>query len=231
MSVVYGNAFGGIISENRSGTVSCYVPDTLGSTIGLMNSAGNLTDTWTYWPYGEVRTRTGSSVTPFTFIGMLGYFQDIASKLSYVRARHLRADIARWLTVDPLWPMKLPYCYTSNNPVSLVDPSGTDEFDSCLSLPPFSADRINCCKTALSICDAACDTNFNFCFGAALTFVGLCITACLMFSPEKLVCVRACIIAFSIIVADCIAYRALCKRGCDKREWECISGPIIHKIY
>jgi len=124
MSVVYGTAFGGIISENRGGTVSVYVPDTLGSTIGLMNSAGTLTDSWTYWPYGEVRTRTGSNVTPFTFLGIIGYFQDVLSKLSYVRARFLKCDLARWLTVDPLWPSQPAYGYVENNPLLATDGSG-----------------------------------------------------------------------------------------------------------
>ena len=48
MSVVYSNAFGGVFAENRGGTVSIYVPDTQGSTIGLVSSAGVLTDRWVY---------------------------------------------------------------------------------------------------------------------------------------------------------------------------------------
>ncbi len=50
MSVVYSNAFGGIIAKNRGGVVSDYVQDPLGSTIGLMDSTGTLTDRWEYWP-------------------------------------------------------------------------------------------------------------------------------------------------------------------------------------
>jgi len=89
-----------------------------------MNSAGTLTDSWTYWPYGEVRTRTGTTVTPFTFVGTLGYFQDLLSKLLYVRARFLRVYLARWLTVDPLWPSEPAYPYVMCAPTLNFDPTG-----------------------------------------------------------------------------------------------------------
>ncbi len=124
MSVVYSNAFGRVIAENRGGVVSRYVTDTQGSTIGLVSSSGVLTDRWVYWPYGEVAQRTGTNVTPLTWLGTLGYYLDQVSKLFYVRARHLRADLARWLTADPLWPVEQPYHYVSNSPALLRDPFG-----------------------------------------------------------------------------------------------------------
>ncbi len=55
---------------------------------------------------------------------MIGYFKDILDKLFYVRARHLRVDLARWLTVDPLWPRQPGYVYASDSPASNADPSG-----------------------------------------------------------------------------------------------------------
>jgi len=131
MSVVYGTAFGGVISENRGGVVSVYVPDTLGNTIGLINSAGTLTDRWTYWPFGETNARTGTNATPLTFLGIIGYFQDVASKLLYVRARHLRVDLARWLTVDPKWPNQRAYVYAGDRPAKYADPSGLWPWDAC----------------------------------------------------------------------------------------------------
>ena len=121
MSVVYGNAFGGIISENRGGTVSCYVPDTLGSTIGLMNSAGNLTDTWTYWPYGEIRTRTGNNVTPLCYFGAMSYYTDSASGLIYA-TRFLDPKCASWQTVSSGWPDEDAYTFMLCDP--LVNPYG-----------------------------------------------------------------------------------------------------------
>lgn len=113
-----------VVSETRGGVESDYISDPLGSTIGLMNSSGTMTDRWEYWPYGEVVSRTGTSVTPLTFLGVIGYFQDVLSKLFYVRARHLRADLARWLTVDQFWPSQEPYSYTDCDPLTKSDPSG-----------------------------------------------------------------------------------------------------------
>ena len=149
MSVVYGTAFGGIISENRGGVVSAYVPDPLGNTIGLMNSAGTMTDSWTYWPYGEVRTRSGSNATPFTFCGTLGYFLDTVNKMFYVRARHLRSDLARWPTVDPLWPIESAYAYVNDRPLVWTDPFGFFPCD-----PPRTKDcMIKCAPLGMKSCD------------------------------------------------------------------------------
>ena len=78
---------------------------------------------WTYWSYGEVRTRTGTSITPFTFCGAWGYFKDSAARI-YVRARVLRTELAQWMTVDPLWPTEPSYTYCNNNPLSHTDPTG-----------------------------------------------------------------------------------------------------------
>src|ERR1035438_149168 len=103
MSAVYSTFCGMVVSETRNGVESDYVCDTLGSTIGLMDSTGTLTDRWEYWPYGEVVSRTGTNATPLTFLGVIGYFQDVLSKLFYVRARHFRPDLGRWMTQDALW--------------------------------------------------------------------------------------------------------------------------------
>src|SRR5580700_8775871 len=122
LSVTYTNFAGGLVYENRGGTASYYVPDTLGSTAQLWDDTGTKTDEWVYWPYGEVRTRTGTTTTPFTFVGTLGYYLDILGSMIYVRARQLRQALARWQTVDPLWPMRVAYTYAECSPAVLSDP-------------------------------------------------------------------------------------------------------------
>ncbi len=124
MPVSYTNFGGRIVHENRNGTEREYVGDPLGSTVALRDSNLNVTDTWEYWPYGEVAARSGTNPTPFTFIGMLGYYKDILDKLMYVRARYLRADLGRWMTVDPLWPMQKAYAYVENKPNIATDRHG-----------------------------------------------------------------------------------------------------------
>jgi RHS repeat-associated protein len=124
LAVVYANFGGGIVSESRSSVVRDYMPDPLGSTAALLDGTQTKTDTWEYWPYGEVASRMGTSVTPFTFVGILGYFKDVLDKLFYIRARDLQPHYGRWLTEDPLWPDEPAYAYVHNNPVNLTDPNG-----------------------------------------------------------------------------------------------------------
>jgi RHS repeat-associated protein len=122
--VTYTNFGGQIVSEDRGGTKRDYVSDTLGSTIALMDDNGDVTDTWEYWPYGEVASHTGDSETPFTFVGTLGYFKDLVSSLTYVRTRFYQAFTGQWMTLDPIWPSEQPYAYALGNAVSFVDPLG-----------------------------------------------------------------------------------------------------------
>jgi hypothetical protein len=75
MAVTYATVAGQILYENRGGVETEFVPDPLGSVIACRNASGTTTYTAKYWPYGEVRTRTGSTATPFTFVGNLGYYQ------------------------------------------------------------------------------------------------------------------------------------------------------------
>src|ERR1019366_8850055 len=124
MSVTYTTIDGQIVYENRGGTESFYAPDTLGSTALLMNTSGGVTDTFTYWPYGEIVTHSGSSTTPFTYCGTLGYYLDTLNNFTYVRAREYRQALARWQTVDLLWPVEHPYRYAALQPQGRTDPSG-----------------------------------------------------------------------------------------------------------
>ena len=123
MSVKYTTIFGQIVHDLRAGVESFYVPDPLGNTAALVDTTGAITDTWSYWPYGEVQNHTGSSTTPITFMGTLGYFADVTTRL-YVRARYLRADLTRWVTTDEWWPVELAYSYARLRPGVLPDPSG-----------------------------------------------------------------------------------------------------------
>ena len=123
MSVVYATVNGRLVQENRGGAVTRYIADTLGSVIQTRDASGNQSSSTTYWPFGEVRTQTGTNPSPWGFCGIWGYFKDAASRF-YVRLRTLRADLSRWVTVDPLWPGEPAYHYALNLPVQFNDPFG-----------------------------------------------------------------------------------------------------------
>ena len=136
---------GEVIAEKRNGVRSTYVPDPLGSTVALLDNMQAKTDTFSYWPYGEERARTGSTQTPLRFAGTAGYRRE-PNGHTYVRARYLLSPLARWSSSDPIGlesgiairydvPLGLvladeyrrpgsPYGYADNSPVTLRDPSG-----------------------------------------------------------------------------------------------------------
>ena len=116
---------GQLMSQVTGGVRRDYVPDPLGSTVALLDDSNNVTDTWDYWPYGEVRVRTGSTSTPFQYVGTLGYFRDHSTQ-TYVRARYYKQALGRWLTVDPEWPLEPTYAYVGDSPSSKVDPTGME---------------------------------------------------------------------------------------------------------
>ena len=92
---------GEVIAEKRGGVRKLYVPDPLGSTVALLDNTQTQTDTFTYWPYGEEKTVTGTTPTPFRFVGTKGYYKDTSSR-THARARSVRTDQGRWLTQDPI---------------------------------------------------------------------------------------------------------------------------------
>ena len=126
MSVVTYTTFNGmIVGENRAGALHDYMSDSLGSTYALIDDTQTMTDTFTYWPYGEIMAQTGTTDTPFTFCGPRGYYYDSISALNYVRARYFTSALGKWMTVDPRWPHYTnAYGYCLNNPLIFADPSG-----------------------------------------------------------------------------------------------------------
>lgn len=100
-TVRYTTIDGEVIAEKRNGVRKLYVPDPLGSTVALLDNTQTQTDTFTYWPYGEVRTRNGTTPTPFQFAGAQGYYSDATGR-AYIRTRYLHLQKGRWLTPDPI---------------------------------------------------------------------------------------------------------------------------------
>ncbi len=124
---------GRIVSETRNGVRHFHAHDQLGNTIALYDDSGTKTDSYTYWPYGEVRTRTGTTVNPFQFCGAWGYYKDSSGR-TYVRARTLRTDLTRWISTDPLWPAEAAYHYCDASPIACQDQSGCVPCDPALYL-------------------------------------------------------------------------------------------------
>jgi RHS repeat-associated protein len=117
---------GEVVSELRGGVKRDYVPDPLGSTVALLDSSQAKTDTFEYWPYGESAGRTGTTATPFQYIGVVGYYHDGTAR-NYVRARYLDKGKGCWITQDLIMDdisisNQYEYCY--KNPVNYFDYTG-----------------------------------------------------------------------------------------------------------
>ena len=218
MSVSYATFNGVLVYENRGGVETEYTSDTLGNLIECHGPDGVSTYTADYWPYGEVRTSTGTNPSNWGFVGLLGYYTDALNFL-YVRARYYRPNLTRWQTVDPLWPRQLAYAYSKAEPVKYSDPSGLDPCGgcnttrqcmiSCLSsdfLPILLAGLAACVLIAGWVCAAL----FTIClaaFIAACSTVVLCIAAFLLF----LACLLPCdAFVVCVIAAAAAAVGAYC---------------------
>jgi hypothetical protein len=88
-------------SLHRSGGSAFYVPDHQGNSRVLTDATGAVTDTLLTDAWGVEVAASGVTVNPYRAFGQWGYERDAASRL-YVRARHLRVDLGRWVSRDPI---------------------------------------------------------------------------------------------------------------------------------
>ncbi len=117
-----------------SGTNRYYHADELGSTLAITDGSGSVSDEFCYAPYGELIGRTGSTVTPYTFVGRYGvYWED--GPLYHMKARYYHAGLKRFLSKDPLGvrgllarqKMANLYAYAAGNPLFWIDVLGLCE--------------------------------------------------------------------------------------------------------
>ncbi len=123
-SYVYGND---LISQRRGGADSFYLVDGLGSTRGLVNASGVVTDAYTYDAFGNLIASTGGTVNNYRFAG-----EQFDPNLGdyYLRQRYYDSDTGRFTRrdsyegriFDPVSRHK--YLYANANPVNFIDPTG-----------------------------------------------------------------------------------------------------------
>jgi RHS repeat-associated protein len=122
---IYAPGFGLVAHIDGDGTVRYYHGDHLGSTIALTDANGNLTDEFAYTPYGELMAHTGTTETPYTFCGRHGAYYE-GGALYHMKHRYYRADLARFISSDPIGisgGLNL-YAYANGNPIIFLDALG-----------------------------------------------------------------------------------------------------------
>ena len=118
--------YGYIPNDTTKEETFFYHSDHLGSTSYITDDKGNITQYDAYLPYGEllVDEHSSSEELPYKFNGK--QFDD-ETGLYYYGARYMDPKISMWLGVDPLrekYPSVTGYCYTMDNPIGLMDPTG-----------------------------------------------------------------------------------------------------------
>lgn len=129
---VYGAA--GLISrESAAGVYQTYHYDLRGSTMKLANVTGAVTDSYSYGPFGELVSSTGTTTNPFKYNGRDGVMTE-ANGLYYMRARYYLPEAKRFVNRDVLLgsvdrALTLNrFGYVNGNPVGFVDPSGMQDY-------------------------------------------------------------------------------------------------------
>ncbi|MGH7980279.1 MAG: RHS repeat-associated core domain-containing protein, partial [Limisphaerales bacterium] len=95
----------------------------------LMDTNGNITDTYTYDAFGNLLNSTGSTPNDYLYCGLQ---YDTVSGLYNNRARRMFAPLGRFTTMDTFAgnnedPLSLhKYLYAADDPVNKTDPTGHD---------------------------------------------------------------------------------------------------------
>ena len=115
--------------RQSAGTASYFHYDGLGSVANLTSASGATQWTWSYEPYGSIRTETKASGNqPTNFVKFTGEYLD-PTGLYHLRARQYDPTVGRFLGLDPIEagrasPTVSSYAYVGDRPGVLVDPSG-----------------------------------------------------------------------------------------------------------
>src|SRR5262249_6225484 len=87
------------LSELRSGAVSYYEQDGLGSVTSLTSIGGALANTYVYDSFGNLANSNGTTTNPYQYTGR---DFDAETGLRYYRARYYDPTTARFLSEDPV---------------------------------------------------------------------------------------------------------------------------------
>ena len=105
----------------------------LGSAALELDTSANIISYEEYYPYGDTSYRAGRNASEVSRkrYRYTGKEKDEESSLYYCEQRYYAAHISRWVSTDPTWledGINL-YAYVNGNPVSGLDPSGTQTVD------------------------------------------------------------------------------------------------------
>ncbi|MHB8404398.1 MAG: RHS repeat-associated core domain-containing protein [Gammaproteobacteria bacterium] len=99
-----------------------YLTDNLGSTLALTTSAGAISTSYSYEPYGNTTQSGSTSSNSLQYTGR----ENDGDGLYYNRARYYSPSYGRFISEDPIGLLAgiNEYAYVVNDPISMGDPLG-----------------------------------------------------------------------------------------------------------
>ena len=119
----------------QSGSEHWFLFDALGTTLGLTSDVGALTDAFLHEAFGTGLGRTGTTSTPYQYVGGYGYWNEPDVGLKQVWHRWYGAVTGSLISRDPLGPGRPEsYAYVGQSPALNIDPTGL--FEACWPVWP-----------------------------------------------------------------------------------------------
>lgn len=115
---------GGVYSPlvSQSGSQHWFLSDALGTTVGLTDGGGGLSDTFLYEAFGTSLGRTGATATPYQYVGGYGYFNEPGAGLEQVWWRWYPPAGGQYTSGGHRGSTR--YAYALGKPAELIDGTG-----------------------------------------------------------------------------------------------------------
>lgn len=126
-----------LLAIDKNGSLYYTHTNPRGDILAITDASQNRINTYTYGPWGEPLSQTGTLDQPWRYAN---YYYDTESGLYYLQARYYDPATARFLSKEPLQgrlcpecgfdafakaaPSTSPYAYAASNPLSFTDPDG-----------------------------------------------------------------------------------------------------------
>src|SRR5262249_38234633 len=119
---VFGPSIDEPLAMSRGGSIYYYVTDALGSVNAITDSSATVRNTYLYDAWGQIKSQTGSLVSPFTYTAR----EAGEAGLIFNRARYYQPSVGRFLSEDRTGVEVTDrlYTYGGLSPLAFTDPTG-----------------------------------------------------------------------------------------------------------
>ena len=121
----------GLVNRAAGGTTGWFDFDATGSVAAVRQNSGAVLNRYAFEPFGSSLLRTETMANPFQFVGQFGVQTDADGSV-FMRARYYHVRSGEFFQNDPIrlagGDVNMRR-YVQNDPVSYVDPKGTDLWD------------------------------------------------------------------------------------------------------